>query len=225
MHGGWSGHRDYRSENAERDRTHPIRATILERRAVSAVAAAVDLVAGRPNAARRYIRREWQQHDAAIGLLPTGSGTKTWARAMTGTDPVWLPGRNAIIYVTPRDLVAASALRQAQRLVCPPGDVRSDHAQSHAPYVGDHEQSTARAVRALTAQTMPGHAAASRSAGLLGLPTAARQPEGLRYGRFLRRALQLGMLQMEIRFCLERVREQQNLRLTEELARQVQRSR
>ena len=23
---------------------------------------------------------------------------------MTGTDPVWLPGRNAIIYVTPRDL-------------------------------------------------------------------------------------------------------------------------
>jgi Tol biopolymer transport system component len=30
--------------------------------------------------------------------------TKTWSRAMTGTDPLWLPGRNAIIYVTPRDL-------------------------------------------------------------------------------------------------------------------------
>jgi hypothetical protein len=34
---------------------------------------------------------------------------KTWTRAMMGNDAVWLPGRNAIIYTTPRDLVPLGA--------------------------------------------------------------------------------------------------------------------
>jgi Tol biopolymer transport system component len=34
---------------------------------------------------------------------------KTWTRAMTGHDAVWLPHRNAIIYTTPRDLVPLGA--------------------------------------------------------------------------------------------------------------------
>lgn len=32
--------------------------------------------------------------------------TKNWTRAMTGDSAVWLAGRNAILYTTPRDLVA-----------------------------------------------------------------------------------------------------------------------
>lgn len=68
-----------------------------------------------PRTAAQAVAARRERHTLLVGTYGGSSttpaldfflldlSTKTWTRAMTGNNPVWLPNGDAIIYETPRD--------------------------------------------------------------------------------------------------------------------------